>query len=216
VAQLADVWWGLLKNCPQDGALLPGIEPAAAKHFEENHAEREEIGAPVEGFQSDLLWGRVAFLAFEDSCARLRRGSPDLGDAEVRESAGAVVSNKDVVRGDVAMYEVQGASIRVAQFVRGVQTVGDLCCNAHTDLYRYRPLGTDGRLQNVVQRASLDVLHDEIGALRVAADIKHADDVGVPDQATEAGLAEKHFHQLAVLAEVRMQPFHGIQTLEAV
>ena len=167
-----------------------GVERAAAgEHLVEHDAEREDVGAVIDGLAAHLLGRHVAHRAEHRARARqrtrmgeqgrlgLNRGARlgQLGEAEVEDLDAAVARDEDVVRLQVAVDD--------ALLVRGGQAPGDLAGVVDGLPMRQRR-GADAR----AQRIALEQLGDDVGRAVVGADVVHAEDVGVIERADRARL----------------------------
>src|SRR5436190_14768299 len=105
--------------------------------------------------------------AYDHSRPSQLRGAHTLSDAEIGHLCRAAARDHDVLRLDVAMDE--------PTLVREVQSGGDLTPDREclTD-------GKGGTLANqILQAATLDQLHHDIGQTLVVPDVVNGDDVGM-------------------------------------
>src|SRR4051794_2180930 len=101
----------------------------ARRRFVENDPEREDIAPPIDRRAIDLLRRHVRDLAFELSRARrFMKLAERLRDAEVADLRNAVRRAEDVVGAEIAMDDVEEATLFVRELVRRVESgtaVGD-------------------------------------------------------------------------------------------
>ena len=161
-----------------------------------------------------MLGGHVRDLPFEDPNLGLRAGDDRLRDLEVDELHEPVVGDEDVVRAHVAVDDLEGGPVVVAQIV-GVREAaagvgddpgGDRGVDALALLALLRA--------QAIERLAVEVLHrDEVGAVP-GADFVRLDDVRVVQASSEARFVEEHLAERRVLGEVGTEPLEDDQLVE--
>ena len=170
----------------------------SARHLGENHAERKQIGAPIEGDAFHLLWRHVVRCADDGSMGgqlsrpefvrrlvRRRQIINPLSEAEVHDLHVALLGQHDVGRLQIAVQKPAGMGF--------LERLGDLSC--HPQRIGQRECAV---LQPAVQRFARDVLHDEEQRIAIFANFENLADVGM--------INRRHCHRLAAqtLARVRV------------
>ncbi len=151
---------------------------AARQHFIQHDAEREQVGAAVDRHTRYLL-GRHVFRRAE-RCPGLRHArGRHVGDAEVGELAAARGRDHHIGRLDVAVDD--------AVLLRVVERVGHL----RGDLRRRGERGARQLAQHLLQRASLEQLHRDVGHAGVLADVEDGDDIRMVEAAGRARFAQE-------------------------
>ena len=115
------------------------------------------------------------------------------GDAEVRHLDDALGVDDDVVRLDVAVDDA--VAVRVAQRREDLARVRD----------RDRNRAEAARADQLLQRASLDVLHDDVVRAVVLAAVEDRDDVRVREPRRVRRLAPEALDELVVVRVARVQ-----------
>ena len=108
------------------------------------------------------------------------------------------------------MHEVERLPVRATEFVRRVETTGDIRRDARRQR-RAHPLAPRGLLQEHRQRLAVRILHDDVVAPVGAPEDKLPDlhHVGVPDGRRDAGLVRQHRHEVRVIREVGVHHLDG-------
>ena len=160
--------------------VLAGERLAPRQELVQDDAEREDVAAAVHGRSGDLFRRHVVGRSQELAGRRQVRGG-DLRDAEVGDLDLLVGRDDDVGRLDVAVDDP--FAVGVVHRLRDLRDhVGDLVP------------GERGLLdQEALQGLALDVLHRDVGDLRVGvlADVVDRDDVGVREDAGGLRLANE-------------------------
>jgi hypothetical protein len=159
----------------------------------EQDAEREHVGARVDVAAADLLGREVADLALDEAGLGLGRAVHRHRDAEVDDLDGAVVADHDVGWRDIAVHDAERPAIDVLAGVRVVQPVRDGRHDRQREVERERGAELDRALPHVVCAEALEVVeHHEVPSVLVLADLVHARDVLVMQQAQHPRLVEEH------------------------
>lgn len=123
--------------------IAPLKEALADEHLPTNDPRRPDVDAPIDAPIGDLLGRHVPELPLQNRGNFLlvaARGEAlgHAGDAEIGEAGDAVGADKDVVRGDVAVNEIQAFAARGGRFVGGVEAAEEVSGDAHRDRWRER------------------------------------------------------------------------------
>ena len=106
----------------------------------------------------------------------------------------------------------------VHELVGGVQSFGRIRDDAgreHLPCSRLRhPVGCDG-IHELRERYTHEVLHRDVIRTVDLAEVEDAAGIGMVDARGDAGLVEKHLHEVLALAEVRMDALDRDETIEA-
>ena len=183
---------------------LAGPRTAAGQHLPADQPERVEVAASIQAGTIDLLGRHVGRRT--DRCTRKGQagiGAPGAGNAEIGEARHAGLVDIDVLRLDVAVNDTP--AMRVGQ--RRAQVAQHLLDPPH----RQRPV----RLDLLLERAALDVLHDQReAAIPEAPGAVQDYDVGVLELAHEPGLAHQPSGRLVVLDVRRSNDLDGDQATQ--
>ena len=147
----------------------------SGEHFEHEAAEREDIGRRRERFAGGLLRGRVKRRAFEvaQPFTHLLGGN---GQAEIENLRFEVRTDEHVLRLEVPMNQSLG--------MRHRQPAGHFL--EQTRLLREREA-----LAGLVQRITVDQLHDDRGRVRLIEHRENGDDRGVAHAGGAPGFREQ-------------------------
>ena len=199
----------------QPGHLVGDLaQPAAGEQLEQEGAQREDVGAPIERRLHRLLGRHVREVPLE--APHHRAIVTTLGEAEVRQLDLARQRDEDVRRRHVAMDEPQRLPVVALELVREVQPLRQL----GGDVQR-QDLGDDLALGGQLlgdhpQVVALDVLeHDEVLPVLGDPQIVNLDDVAVRERRVDARLGQQHLDEPLVLREVREDPLDGDELLES-
>ena len=184
------------------------LERAAAReHLVEHRAEREDVGARVDGLAARLLRRHVGGRAEHDSgprgaISRQRGGRPGArGAGHRRQLREAEVEHLDLARRrehDVGRLDV---AVDDPRRVRGRERARDVHRVAQRLVHRQRPLR-----EQAVERAALHVLHrDAVRAVGRLVDVVDGDDVRVIERRGGAGLADEARATFGVVERVAAQ-----------
>jgi hypothetical protein len=164
---------------------------AEPQHLVEDHAQRVDVGAAVDGPPRGLLGRHVAELALQPGGGVAVE--PGGGDAQVGDLHGPVAGEQEVLRRDVAVHDLQGRPVLVAALVGVVQALGGLA--GHEGGH----VGRDGHPaallggEDAAEVDPVDVLHGQDqpvgGVLDQLVDV---DDVGVAQAGGDARLPHEH------------------------
>ncbi len=167
-----------------------------------DHAERIDVGAPIEPLGARLLRAHVMRRADGHSGARELAARRRLRDSEIRDHRQPVLVEHDVVGLDVAVHDA--ALVRVREGARHLDE--DL-----TDLARGERAarGQHGRQWLAAQK-----LHDEIDHPAGFADAVNRDDAGVLELGGRTGLALEPLDELLVEREGERQDLDGDFAIE--
>ncbi len=158
---------------------------AAGRDVGEQDAERVEVRALARRIAAQHLWCEVGLGADHMAGAGQRGGTVGLGDAEVGQPRMPLGVDQDVVRLDIAVKD----SRRVDVAKRGEELGGE---RRRVDRLAARdPLG---------ERAAIDVLHHQIGAL-AGVEVVDADEVRVLKARRQGGLAPEAAQELAIAGD---------------
>jgi hypothetical protein len=102
-----------------------------------------------------------------------------LGYAEVRDAGGAIDADQHIVRRYVAVHDAEGQTAIVGERVRRVQALGGVDDDTNRHREREGRLTLDPEHDQIVERAALDVLHDEEDLSLALRRVAHTDDMRV-------------------------------------
>ena len=147
--------------------------------------------------------------------ARRREPHGRAGDAKVGDARGAVDADQDVVRGDVAVDDLERGAVTVGELVGGVQAGEQVEEDAQREPERQGAPLLARADEDLVEREAIDVLHHQEDALIVLLHIERGHHVGVVHPRGEAGLIEEHGDEIRLLGQVRVHRFDRDLTLES-
>ena len=159
---------------------------AAREHLVEHDAERVDVGLRADAAPARLL-GREVLGRADDRADLGHLRVAGVRDAEIGDLDAPVVADEHVVRLDVAVHH--------AVLVRVAQAGEHLHRDRDRALRRQRPLGLD----DLLERAALQVLHRDVGPAVGLAAVVDGDDVGVVEARRGLRLAPEALDELAVL-----------------
>jgi hypothetical protein len=175
----------------------------ARQKFVEHDAEREEVGAPVEALARGLLGGHVGDLALHEVALRLVEPRGAARDAEVRELHLAHVADHDVVRGDVAVHDLEPLTLVVALGVGVLQPLEHLDDEVERHVHRHLAPAPTHLAEEPRGVDAVDPLHAGPEVAVGDAEVVDADDVAVPQLRGGARLVDEHLHEGLVVVERR-------------
>ena len=199
------------------------VRRAAAEHapprgqLVEEHAEAEDVAAPVEALPARLLRGHVGVLAAEDLrvLAPPEAGLVGPRDAEVGDLHLALVAKQDVLRAHVPVHDLQWLAVVALRAVRVVEGLGDLRPDPEAQAEAQRRLARPAEAQRGREVPAPQVLHgDEVAAL-LFAEVEDLDDVGVAQPRGDLGLSHQELREARPLEQGREHPLDDDRLLEA-
>ena len=166
------------------GDVLPREGFFPGDHFIEHDAERENIGAAVNGFSFDLLRRHVAGRAHNMRCLLDGAELENFGGAEVGDLDGIVRGEHEVGWLDVPMNDVAlvGELERAASLLHDAENAGK----------RKRLMIVEMRLEAL----ALDEFHGDVVEAVFFAGVVNHDDVGVGQKAGGAGFGLEALQKL--------------------
>ena len=154
--------------------------PLIGEQLVEHDAEREHVGAPIDGLLADLLGRHVVRRAAGNVVAGLRVVlMGDARDAEVEHARLGAADHEDVRRLDVAVHDT--LAVRVGK------RVGD-AAHDQRGLHRRR---LPAFLTQLAQVAALQQLHRDVGVVVADAGVEHRHDVRMAQAGSGARLVEE-------------------------
>lgn len=128
-------------------------------HFKEDEAEGEDIGAGVKFFGGELFGGHI--LEFADDHARSGFGGFGAGfdDPEVDDLGDAGGIDEQVVRGDIAVDDLKGEALGVAEGVDVIESGGSVGDHPADGGDREGLVGLAAAGEKGVEVEAVDVLH---------------------------------------------------------
>ena len=192
------------------------------ERLEQDDAQREDVGAPVDLGADDLLGRHVPELALEHAAGRVLAavlvGALEVGacDAEVHDLHGAVVAHQDVRGRHVPMNDVEGPPLGVGGLVRVGEPLADLA-----DDIEHQPgarLGPPPRAvgQDAKQIRAEHVLHRDVVLPVDLPQLVDLDDVGVLQRRAHLGFGDEHLDEGPVLRVGRQDLLDDEDLLEAI
>jgi hypothetical protein len=176
----------------------------------EHDPEREDVGAPVHRQPAHHLRAHVAELAAEHG-PRRPGAEGRLRDAEVDDPDAAVEAEEDVGRRDVAVDDPQLAAAGVAAAVRVIEGVGDAPADVGDERDRQPLPRAARRVDEAPQLDPGDVVHGDVVARPLPAELLHRHHARVVELHDEPRLVEEHPDELLVLGEGGQDPLHGVR-----
>ncbi len=113
------------------------------------------------------------------------------------------------------MHEVERLALVIGELMRVAEPATGLHAQVHRLLEDQGAAHPTADLDDLLEVAAIDELHDQEERVVGGADIEDADDVGVVQPRAEARLVEKHPDEVLVLREVRQNAFDRDALLEA-
>lgn len=190
------------------------VESSARRGLEQHDAQREKVCSVIDAFEAQLFGRHVAGLALEHVRGGRALSTESLGDPEIGDAHDSIEPDQQVLRRDVAVHERGWGSIVRDQSMRRAQALGRLQADLHDDGERQQVAGGERVPDQLLQREPLDVVHQEVGATLVLADVEHPDHVRMLKQARQASFLEEHLTHVRLVDEVRVRAFHRVDALE--
>jgi hypothetical protein len=194
---------------------LADEQPLAGQQLVQHDAAREDVALAIDRQAAHLLGRHVAELALEDAGLGLLALARRLGDAEVDQLHLALEGDEDVLRADVAVDQVEVAAALVALVVRVVQALADLHDHEAGLGHRHRLVDRAAPVEDVPEIATVDVLQRDVVRAVDDTEVEDLGDVRVVQLNRDLRLVDEHLDELFVLRDVRKDPLHGHQPLEA-
>jgi NAD(P)-dependent dehydrogenase (short-subunit alcohol dehydrogenase family) len=135
--------------------------------------------------------------------ARLARSPGSFGDAEVDDLHLTFVDHEDVVRGDVAMDDVERRTVEVLQLVRVVNPLEDV--QEDTQVEHRWELFAAAR-EDAMHRLTIEILHGQEVLAVYVADLERLDEIRMIQARRDASFVDEHRHELDVVREVVLHP----------
>ncbi len=189
-----------------DGLIVALAEeqPLAGEQLVKDDADREDVGARIDLLARRGLWRQVAELALDDARIGRLELRARLGETEVHELDLSPSRDEHVRRRDVAMHDRERlAGLGIGKVVRILEALADLHDDVDGMRDRHALALLLHPLDERLQVAAVDVLHDDEVRRVGDADVEDADDVGVLQVHRQARLVEEHLDELLVLGEAR-------------
>ena len=165
----------------------------------------------VDRLAPGLLGGHVLELPLERAALGLRHLAVCLRDAEVAELDLSLVRNQDVLRGHVAVDDVE-----LAAPVGVVERRGDLARDVNGERNGHRQRDVTAGDQGRAKVGSFDVLHgDEVAARLDFSEVVDVDDVRMIQLRSELRLVREHRDEFVVVRDVRQDLLDRDDLLEA-
>jgi hypothetical protein len=195
---------GFLGDHLHDVVFDLGVKQAlAGDHLPHHDAEGEDVGSAVEALAPDLLRRHVVELALEQSRIGGNAAPGGVGDAKVEKLHPAVVAEKDVLRTDIPMHEIQRLSLPVGRLVDVGEAVGYLDGDPGDQGGRHRLAVLLGRPQQHAQVIPGEVLHDDVGKFAlVVSGSQHLHHIGVVQERHDPAFLAEHLQEILVPAVV--------------
>ena len=190
---------------------LDAVAHAHARAREElphHRADREHVRAAV-AFARELLRREVAELALDGALLGVLEAIGRLRDAEVGDAHGAVDADENVLRGHVAVDDLERDAVCRLRLVSGVEAREHVACDRRHDVERELRVRARRSAEDLREVDALDPLHHDGGRARGALDhADHADDVGVADRVGQADLVLERRDAARVFVEERVELLH--------
>ena len=167
------------------------VEGTSREAFPEDDAQGVEVAPAVDLLSAGLLGRHVPELALEN--AGLLVDEPRARDPEVGDLHGALEREEDVLRGDVAVDDVERGAALVALLVGVVKALRGLRDDPCARPSRKPRRGMFRSAHQLAEVAALDPLHGEdVPVLTLVRELVDLDDVRVVQPGRELGLVDEH------------------------
>ena len=130
-------------------------------------------------------------------------------DAKVEQARLAVGAEEDVVRGHVAVDDVERLAALARRNVRGVQSLERTREDRHHAPHGDRLPPLDGGLRELGKYLAVDVVHHEEELAFGGHDVERGDHVGVADPRGDARFVEEHRDEPRVARVLGVKAFDG-------
>jgi len=190
---------------------LDAVTRAHARAREElphHRADREHVGAAI-AVARELLRREVAELALDRALLGVLEAIGRLRDAEVGDADRAVDADEHVLRGHVAVDDLERDAVGRLRLVRGVEAREHVARDGRHDVERELRVRTRRGAEDLREIDALDPLHHDGGRARGALDhADHADDVRVANGVRQADFVFERREAARVLVEERVELLH--------
>ena len=177
------------------------------EHLEQQHAQREDVGAPVHGLAARLLRGHVPVLALHEPALERRRRAR-VRDAEITELHRPLVGEQHVRRRHVAVHDLERTTLLVEALVRVVQRPREVSEDQRRHHVRHALARAVRHRQEQPEVRAVDVLHDEQQRRAVGLEAVHLHQVRVVQAHRDPRLVHEHRAEVRVLREIREDALH--------
>ncbi len=167
------------------------VQRTTREQLVEDHAEGIDVGATRHLLATGLLGRHVRGLALEHAglLAKQIRG----GDAEIGYFDGPIERQEDVLRGDVAVHDVERSAGFVLALVGVMQALGDLGHDVRRDERRDAAILSLREPHQPLEVGTLDELHaEELPLVAVVLKVVDLDDVRVVEARGKLRLLGEH------------------------
>jgi hypothetical protein len=171
-------WRSFPRSSTNDDLLIAGEWPLAGQQLIQDHSQREDVAAMIDGLAGGLLRRHVGHGAHDLPLFGEHGGTLDLGQAKIHYLYLSILCNHDVVALDVPVNDAAGVG----------RTEGLTC--GHDYIYYLQRVGPM-LLQQLAQGSALNILHGDVLLALVLAHIIDGDDSRVIQQGACPGLPKE-------------------------
>ena len=171
---------------------------SAAKHFEEQHADRIQVAALVHFAIQNAFRRHVLERADDDAFARQAGGSQGVGDAEIHDFDGAFAIDDDVFRLDIAVQHATAMGV----------------IERLENLQRHRDGAFPRHGHEIPQHRAVDELHHDAQCVAILQERIKLGDVGVVELGLQLRLFAKAFEHAGAGGVFAAQSLDGYFAFE--
>jgi len=154
-----------------------------------------------------LFGGEIRKFPFDDACGGLVDLIGGLGDPEVGELDGPVIRDHHILRGDIAVDDVERIAFGVAGFVGEGKGFCDFIDDGDGDRDRDKGVLLGHPTDNLAEVTAMNVLHRDVIIFTDLRDIVDLNDIRMIQTSGDPGFVEKLIDKVFVVREVRQDAF---------
>lgn len=184
-------------------------EAFAGEHLVKKDARAKDIGPSVDGFAHDLFGGHVAEFSFEDAGFGVAAFGGSFGDPKVDDFDLSFVGDDDILRGDIAVNDIEIALGEIFASVCVVETFADFGDDVNDKRDRESFFDVSRAIDQAADIASVDVFHRDKEGFTDATQFVDLGDIGMMERDGDTRFVDEHIGEFGIACEVGEDAFDG-------